>query len=95
MSPRMSEAEWQRALTIYLKSQMRKKKVDFGDLARVLSEAGSPIDRVPLANKVNRGTFSAGYLLLLLSVLDCQSDWLADVTKSTAPDTESGTEPSH
>lgn len=88
MSPRMSEAEWQRALTAYLKSEMRQKDLDFGDLARLLGEAGSPIDRVPLANKVNRGTFSAGYFLLLLSILGRQPKWLGEIAGYRPTDTE-------
>lgn len=91
----LSEEEWQAHLVAYLRAEMLKKGIGFSELSALLQDKGVTIERVPLATKVRRGTFNAGFLLLLLSVLDCQSDWLADVAKSTAPDTESGTEPSH
>ena len=89
MGPHPTEDEWQRAVVAYLKAAMREQEIDFGQLSKLLAEAGVDLERVPLANKINRGTFSAGFLLQVLSILDIEQTTLDDIA-SLAPREDQG-----
>lgn len=77
----LTEQQWQEALVAYLKRHMREQGVDFRTLSQRLAEQGVSLDRVPLANKINRGSFGAGFLMQVLNALKAREDWLAEVSK--------------
>lgn len=81
--PTLTEDEWQRALVAYLKQLMKAKDLDFRTLSQRLAEKGIALDRVPLANKINRGTFSAGFLMQILDALQTREDWLEEVAQES------------
>ncbi|HYC06181.1 MAG TPA: DUF6471 domain-containing protein [Azospirillaceae bacterium] len=80
----LTEDEWREALGTYLRARMQRANVGFPELSQRLRSAGVELDRVPLANKVNRLTFSAPFLLQLLSALEVDDPLLRDVA-SCAP----------
>ncbi len=81
MESRLSETDWQRALIAYIKAAMSERELDFPGLSKRLAEVGVELERVPLANKINRGTFSAGFLLQVLSVLDIEQARLEEIAR--------------
>ncbi|MBP2311496.1 DUF6471 domain-containing protein [Azospirillum soli] len=84
----LPEDAWREAVVNYLKEAMRAKGVDYPELARRLSAAGLEMDRVSLANRINRKGFTAAFLLQVMAALDERPEWLAQVAEHRPQDTK-------
>ncbi len=82
--------EWEERATRLLRVEMAKKKMNFKRLARCLEDLN--IDETPpqVNRKVNRGKFSAAYLLACLEVLGVEEIRMADIRKLVSQPTGTG-----
>ena len=55
-----------------LKAELKRRNMTYADLASLLTKSGAPYDERNLRNKVARGSFTAAFMLLCLSVIGCQ-----------------------
>jgi len=62
-------SEWEERARTMLRNQMVAKGLSYSDLARLLTEAGSPESDQNLRNKIGRGSFTAAFLLKALHVM--------------------------
>lgn len=69
----------------YIKAEMVRQAIGFPELSRRFQAAGGSLDRVGMANKVNRGTFGAGFFLLVLELLGCPQVPLSDIAQVPQP----------
>ena len=67
------EESFQLRMQALLKELRDESQLSYKELAALLEHEGVHIDATVLANKVNRGTFSAGFALAVLSVLGYNS----------------------
>ncbi|HEY3778275.1 MAG TPA: DUF6471 domain-containing protein [Rhizomicrobium sp.] len=58
--------DWARKL---VQMEMLRKDLTYGDLARLLNEAGIEENERNLRNKIARGEFSASFMLMCMSVV--------------------------
>lgn len=63
------EESFQLRMQTLIKELRDEAQLSYKELAALLEQEGVHIDATVLANKVNRGTFSAGFALAILSVL--------------------------
>ena len=68
-----AEADAQARVRDLVKELRDARGLSYKELAAQLSVLGVTIDDRVLANRINRGTFSAGFLVLLLQVLGATS----------------------
>lgn len=79
--PDMEELWADRAKGI-LKAELKRRNLTYGDLAKKLTDAGQPYDERNLRNKVARGSFTAAFMLLCLSVIGCYAVRLNDFAEA-------------
>ena len=65
--------EWSDRVKRYLKAELKRHDVSYGELARRLKEQGLEETEASVANKVSRGTFTAIFLLASLSAIGCET----------------------
>ncbi len=65
-----------------LKAELKRRNLTYADLAKRLSDAGQPYDERNLRNKVARGSFTAAFLFLCLSVIGCHTVRLDDFAEA-------------
>jgi Domain of unknown function (DUF6471) len=65
------DEEWQERAKAILKSELKLKSVSYRELAKRLTDAGSPDSERNIANRISRGGFSAAFFLQCLSVIGC------------------------
>jgi hypothetical protein len=70
--------EWVRRI---IRVEMAKRDLGFGDLARLLDEAGVHENERNLRNKVARGEFSAAFLLMCLKVMGAETVSFGDIAR--------------
>ncbi len=63
----------------FLKAELKRADVTYGELAQRLSQMGLEETEASIANKVARGTFPATFLLASLRALGLESIRLSDV----------------
>ena len=82
--------KWEERATQLLRVEMKKRGVSFKALARSLG--GLKIEETPaqVNRKVNRGKFSAAYLLACLDVLGVEEIRMADIRKLLSQPTGTG-----
>ncbi|MCP4602770.1 MAG: GMP synthase [Proteobacteria bacterium] len=77
----LSEKDWQKAISAWLRNRMAADGVTPRELAERLRASGVDLERVPLTNKINRGTFTAAFLLQVLDALGIEQNLLNDVAR--------------
>ena len=65
--------EWSERVKRYLKAELKRHDVSYGELARRLKEQGMEETEASVANKVSRGTFTAIFLLASLTAIGCET----------------------
>lgn len=65
-----------------LKAELKRRNLTYADLAKRLTDAGQPYDERNLRNKVARGSFTAAFLFLCLSVIGCHTVRLDDFAEA-------------
>ena len=73
--------EWESRATLLLKVEMTKSRMNFKALARRLESLNIVETPAQVNRKVNRGKFSAAYLLACLEVLGVEEIRMADIRK--------------
>lgn len=75
----MSENEWNEAAKGALRAELKRRDLTYIDLADRLKAVG--IEETPnsIAKKVNRGTFSAAFLLASMKAIGCPAVRVDDV----------------
>lgn len=70
--------EWQMKAKGILKAELKRRHLGYMELAEKLAEAGIADNERNLANKVSRGSFTAGFFLQCLAAIGCNSIRLND-----------------
>ena len=65
-----SEADWQVAVTKFVKDEMKKAGVTYVEMVRRLEEHGFKETEASLTMKLKRGAFAATFLLACLAALE-------------------------
>lgn len=76
-----SEEQYQIRMQALIKELRASEALSYKELAKRLEQQGLEIDAKVLANKVNRGNFSAGFALSLLAALGYHSLGFTTPTK--------------
>lgn len=75
-----SEAEWAEKVRVYLKAELKKAEVGYVELAKRLKKHGFRDEtEASITAKLQRGTFSASFLLASLCALEASGIQLEDV----------------
>ena len=67
----MSEEQWSDVAKGLLRAELKRRDLTYGDLAERLKPFGIEETANAIAKKVNRGTFSAAFLLASLKAIEC------------------------
>lgn len=67
------EVDWEEETKAILKSELKRRKLTYSDLAERFVLLGLPITEPTLRNKISRGSFSAVFFLQCLAALDCST----------------------
>jgi hypothetical protein len=67
-----SLTQWETYCKTLVKAELAKRDVDYPKLAELLRGIGIEETPVNLANKINRGKFSAIFLFQVLEVIGCK-----------------------
>jgi len=62
----------------FLKEKLKRKKVDYKELANRSTEDGTVETEASVTNKISRGTFSAVFMIRCLGAIGCQTVRLED-----------------
>ena len=65
--------EWPDRVKRYLKAELKRHDVSYGELAKRLKDAGMEETEASVANKVSRGTFTAIFFLASLDAIGCET----------------------
>ena len=65
---------WAIAVKSYLKSELVKRNLTYGDLVKLLAEIGVEESEVSLASKFSRGTFSAAFCFQVLTAVKVENE---------------------
>ena len=74
-----SEADWQNAVTKFVKDEMKKAGVTYVEMVRRLKEHGFDETEASLTMKLKRGAFAATFLLACLAALELEGVRLEDL----------------
>jgi hypothetical protein len=75
-----SETEWAEKVRLYLKAELKKAEVGYVELAKRLKKHGFKDEtEASITAKLQRGTFSASFLLASLCALEASGIQLEDV----------------
>jgi hypothetical protein len=74
----MAERDWNRWAIAILKSELKRKSMSYRDLAEKLESVGVTDSERNITNKINRGTFTAAFMLQCLSAIGSKSIRLED-----------------
>ena len=67
----MDEDRWGDVAKGLLRAELKRRDLTYGDLAERLKPLGIEETANAIAKKVNRGTFSAAFLLASLRAIEC------------------------
>lgn len=69
----MAKKQWNSIAKRMLKIELTRSEVTYEELARRLNAMNLSETRDSVAQKINRGTFPAGFLISALAALNCKS----------------------
>lgn len=69
----MKEIDWPAHAKGLLKAELARRNIKLGELAEKLKAYGIDETSQNLSNKINRGTFSAIFMLQVLEAIGCES----------------------
>lgn len=61
-----------------LRAEIKRRNMNYEDLAEKLGEMGVQENARNLSNKIARGSFTAGFFVMCLEAIGCQSVRLSD-----------------
>ena len=65
--------DWPDRVKRFLKAELKRHDVSYGELARRLKEQGMEETEASVANKVSRGAFTAVFFIASLSAIGCET----------------------
>lgn len=68
-----TKADWARTTRNLLKSELTRRGISYEDLAARLKQIGVHETSHNITNKINRGTFSALFMVQVLRAIGCRS----------------------
>ena len=74
-----SEAEWQEAVTKFVKTKMKEAGVTYAEMTKRLEAHGFTETEASLTMKLKRGAFAATFLLACLAALELEGVRLEDL----------------
>lgn len=75
----MAELKWSDRAKQYLKAELKRRGITYGELAALLRKQGLKETPPSVASKLSRGTFSAGFFLAALAAIGCEAVRIDDV----------------
>jgi hypothetical protein len=79
MNVATAERELIERMRRFVKAELKRADVTYEELADKLREMGHEETKISVANKVNRGTFSAAFLVAVMRAIGREQVNLADV----------------
>lgn len=73
MSIASKEREWADRARRFVKAELKRTEVSYGELARRLREHGLEETEASIAGKLNRGTFAATFFLATMKAIGKQT----------------------
>ncbi len=73
------EREWADKVRRFLKAELRRAGITYGELAKRLKRQGFDETEASIRAKLSRGTFSATFLLATLAALELEGFRLSDL----------------
>lgn len=70
---------WEDRAKRFLKAELKRAEVSYGELAKRLKEHGLEETEASIANKLSRGTFAATFFLASLTAIGVEAVRLEDV----------------
>lgn len=64
--------DWNNKVRRFIRAEMVKRGVTYGDLADKLHELGCDYSKASIETKVFRGSFSASFFMQCLAALNCE-----------------------
>ena len=74
----MSDKDWKDLTKGLLKAELAKRNINYIELSKRLEKIGVHESSQNLSNKIARGTFSATFLVQVLSVIGCETLTISD-----------------
>lgn len=74
-----TEKAWTDRVRRFLKAELKRAEVTYGELADRLREHGLEETEASIANKLSRGTFAATFFLAAMKAIGVEQVRLADV----------------
>ena len=74
-----SEADWQTAVTTFVKTKMKEAGVTYAEMVRRLEPHGFRETEASLTMKLKRGAFAATFLMACLTALELEGIKLEDL----------------
>ena len=74
-----TEADWQQAVTAFVKAKMKEADVTYVEMAKRLKNHGFNETEASLTMKLKRGAFAATFLMACLAALELDSFRLAEL----------------
>ena len=74
-----TEREWADRARRYVKAELKRAEVSYGELARRLKEHGLKETEASISAKLNRGTFAATFFLATMKAIGRDSINLTDL----------------
>ncbi len=75
----MSEIDWAGRVKRFLKAELKRREMTYGNLAERLNAQGLEESEASVANKLSRGTFPATFFLAVLTALNLETLKLSDL----------------
>lgn len=64
--------EWQNRAKGLLRAELAKRNIDYGELVERLAAIGVKESTTNISNKLNRGTFTAAFMIQCLDAIGCR-----------------------
>lgn len=63
----------------FIKSELSRRELNYSDLEKLLTEAGYPVKRAQIANRLSRGVYKIDFLIQCMKVLGVKQISLNDL----------------
>lgn len=73
-----SRRDWQAEIKGLLKAELKRRNLNYGDLAEKLAIIGVEDNERNISNKIGRGTFTAVFFVQCMEAIGCKTLHLGD-----------------
>ena len=81
----MKSDNWPLRVKHILKTELKRRRINYSDLADKLAAIGIEENEKNLAKKISRGSFKAAFLFQCLEAIGCESLHLRHITLAARP----------